>query len=141
MFAEHDFPKIDGKQSLFITVLTMLPLYLEQFIVTTLHYSVATDVFFMLPPVVFGIFSFFLSTQFTVTVAPQLRAFSTITYCLHASMSMVIVFLSAKIGISFVRFSSSVTLWFIVVILSAVATLILLRLQKIPGFRWVRFSH
>lgn len=141
MFADGDLNFLMKKTSLWLTAAATCVLYGEQYIVTTHHYILTNDSYIMLVPVAVSLFGFLLTTHLTLPHASWLRPFSTVTYCMHASLAMVIRFLLERHGLIIDRFLESLALWAVVVILSWLVTLLIIRLEKVQGLHWLRFSH
>lgn len=130
----------------FKTSMTLLPfavagLYYEQYWIMTHHTMSFNDCFFMLIPVGFLIFSAMIQTHFSVPYAPYLRAYSTITYCFHASFAIVLRYVLGMYAITITRFSQSVLLWAVTALVCVVATVVIVNLEKVRGFGWLKVAH
>ena len=116
-------------------------LYVEQFLIIKLHSDFRSDCYFMLVPLCGLIFSLILHLKLVIHGAKKLRAFSTITFCLHATLAETIVAVLSKFGLMNWSFRYSVLKWFAILVLCGVATLMILGLERRKGFRWLRFAH
>lgn len=128
------------KQKLLI-VLALVLLYLEQIFILYLNSSRANDFYFMLVPLCLLLFAFLLKIDLKSNKAKQLRAFSTITYCLHASFAKVPSLLFLMLGLPFSTFSMSIVKWLLTIITCICATFVIIKFEKVKFLRWLRYLH
>ena len=109
-------------------------LCLENYVVYSHAWAGYNDGFFTLPLVCVPLFLLILRSELKIPFAHELRVMSTVTYCLH--FSLVFIFremLEAPIG--------SLELFLLVLVMSWVLSLAIMRLEKLPRLRWLRFAH
>ena len=141
VMAENKDRLLSLKKSLWLLPIAFAGLFYEQYWVMMHHTMHVNDSFFMLMPVCFLLFSAMIQTHFSVPHAHYLRAYSTITYCFHASFAIALRFVLAKFGIVLYRFSQSVLLWAVTAIACVIVTVIIVNLEQVRGFGWLKVSH
>lgn len=141
LFADGDLKALVNKRSKYFVGLFLVLLYFEEYGTYKAASSLYTDCFFMLIPLCTFFFGWILSTHWSVPGSRHLRAFSTIAYCFHASFAVVLKYLLMTAGIPVQRFRESLLVWFVTVFVSWLLTLLILRLEKFPFFKWLRLSH
>lgn len=136
LFAEGKLNKLISKNILYFLILAFIPLYIEQWYITVHHFAVTNDSYFMLLPVSVLLFGYILTIQINSSFEKELRAFATITYCLHATFAEALQYV-----FNLSSFYQLIFLWFITVVFCVIATIVITRLEKVEYFHWLRFSH
>lgn len=124
-----------------IILLTIYLLYLEQIGILYLGSSYANDCYFMLVPLCFLLFASILRVHLTSNNAKQLRVFSTITYCLHASLAKIPALLLLMLGLPKDTFPMSIIKWIITIIGCVCVTLIVNKIERFKRFKWIKYLH
>lgn len=122
-------------------VIALILLYVEQVGIICLGSSYANDCYFMLIPLCLLIFACILRIHLKGGKAKRLRAFSTITYCLHASFAKIPAFLLLMMGFSKDTFSASVLKWIITILGCICVTLVVVNLERVKFFKWMKYLH
>ncbi|KRN94726.1 acyltransferase family protein [Pediococcus stilesii] len=128
------------KQKIIISGMVLL-LYLEQILIVRLNSSHTTDFYFMLVPLCLSLFALLLNTNLHNSRAKQLRAFSTVTYCLHASFAKIPSLFFLMLGLSNDTFLISLVKWIMTIIVCACITLLIIKLEKFKFFQWMKLLH
>jgi hypothetical protein len=142
-FADHPKAFYTGKMStqLLAVVVAFGLLYAEQLVIIHLHSDFRSDCYFMLVPVCCLLFGLVNNLKLKVKGAKNLRAFSTVTFCLHATLAKFIVGLLVEQGLMQWSFRYSILKWAVTVVLCGFVTWGILRLQKVRGFGWLMYTH
>ncbi|WP_461215934.1 acyltransferase family protein [Lacticaseibacillus sp. GG6-2] len=140
-FADEQFRVNSWKRWLVGLVVSGLLLYVEQGFVVSKKLSIGNDAYFMLIPFCSVLFLGILSVNFHVPHARFLRAFSTIGYCFHDSFQSTIRRLLAHFGHAVTRFSGSLMLWLVAVVVCMILTWVILRFEKVHGLKWLKYTH
>lgn len=142
-FADHPKAFYAGRMSTQLWALgfAFVALYAEQLLIIFLKSDYRSDCYFMLIPVCCLLFGLINNVHMKVKGAKILRAFSTITFCLHATLAKVLVTIMVDYGIMQWSFRYSILKWAVTVVLCGVATWGILRLEKVRGFGWLVYSH
>lgn len=141
MFADGDLDKLINPRGIYWAMGAMLLLYGEELLVHRIHTMYYNDCYFMLLPVCMLFFGWLLTTHVNVPYAREMRAFSTIAYCFHGSLVLVIKYVLQVAGSPITRIYESLLLWAFVVVVSWILTLVILRLQHVRHLGWIRLSH
>lgn len=142
MFADGDLNRLINKKSMYWTAFFLVLLYGEEFLTQWAHIVYYNDDYFMLLPVCTFFFGWLLTTNVKVPGHRFFRAFSTIAYCFHGSFAQGVSYLlSDRLNIQITRFSQSLLMWAFVVSVCSILTIMILRLEKVKGFGWLRLSH
>lgn len=105
----------------------------EQAYVVSGGYAAADDCYFALPLVCVPAFLLILRVKALVRVPPFFRAASTVTYCLHDTLNVSLVYLGASLA--------PLAMDVVVLAASWALTAVILVLERREHFRWLRFSH
>lgn len=142
MFAEKDNFFWFGKdKQKYILLFSLIALYFEQGIINFLHSSFTNDFYFMLMPTCLALFAWVLHVNIDVKNAKTLRAFSTITYCLHASFAKIPALVLLYLGLSKSTFAMSLVKFVITLVFCVIITEIILHLEKYKGWKWLKYLH
>ncbi|RNE44632.1 hypothetical protein FAM8407_02204 [Lacticaseibacillus paracasei] len=141
LFADGNLKVIANKRSKYFVVFFLPLLYIEEYVTFKTASSLYTDCFFMLIPLCTFFFGWIISTHWSIPGSRYLRAFSTIAYCFHASFALILKYLLMVAGMPVQRFRQSLLVWFVTVAMSWLLTLLILRLEKISFFSWLRLSY
>lgn len=93
IFAEHDF-NIKRKMNLLLLLTSIVALFCEEQFVKS--YSYTDDWYIMLFPICILLFALIKDSMREVPFSQQMRSFSTVTFCLHASLGIVLDYLIGK---------------------------------------------
>lgn len=113
-------------------------LYVEQLIIVNLNSYSKNDCYFSLIPLCCVIFSIILHTSINLKNTKILRHFSTITYCLHASLNKLI---TSSFNISTTNFGYAFFFLLITVFFCVVITLAITKLQNFKYLQWLKYSY
>lgn len=142
MFAENeDLFYFGARKQKLVILSAVILLYLEQTLIVYLKCSHTNDFYFMLVPLCLALFASFLKMDLKSSRAKKLRAFSTITYCLHASFAKVPSLLFLILGLPVGTFPISIIKWILTIITCVLATFIIVKLEKIRILKWLRYLH
>jgi len=142
MFAENQFAFLKKYRRSTLLVLFLILLYCEQFLNLLFRTTLTSDSFLMLVPVCVLLFSFILDVQVEFKIkTPFFRAFSTITYCMHISVILVLKMLLRVASVNYQNLGIATLLFGGAVLVSTLTTIIIINLEKKRGLRWLRFSH
>lgn len=141
LFADGDLKILVNHHTKYLAILSLGCLYVEAYITSRLQISLYTDCYIMLIPVCTLFFGWILTTHFHISRSKELRAFSTIAYCFHASFAVVLKYVLITVGVHILRFRQSVVIWLLTVIVSWILTLLILRLETVSSLKWLRLSH
>lgn len=109
----------------------------EHYWVTANAWNHYRDWFFSLPFVCVPLFLLVLRARVSIPFARELRAASTVTYCLHFTLFFGLKACLAWLGITL---SEPVRL-LVLLALCWSATAAILRLERLPHLRWLRYAH
>jgi surface polysaccharide O-acyltransferase-like enzyme len=93
----------------------------------------------MLVPVSVLLFVAIMKTRVTVPLARALRQFSTVIYCFHGSLAVVLGGVIRKLGINTEALFGAVLQYVLVVAGCIAAALLIRKLQKIRGLAVLRY--
>lgn len=119
---------------LLLSSVGLIALYVEQAIIVSRGWAVADDCYFSLPLFCIPVFLLLLSFDVQVGCTHFLRSASTVTFCLHATLQYI---LRGYFGCSV----SQNAMFAIALIVSWGLTFLILKLEKMPHLRWLRYSH
>lgn len=145
-FADGDLKNIlaaitSHKHKIIAIIVCAALLYAEWYIVRLSSGAIANDCYIMLAPLALVIFSCFIN----IHIAPSERALflrksSTIIYAMHGTVAPILFWIFGKFGYSDNRFVNVVV--FISTFLICIAScFVILKLEKVKGFRWLKYSH
>lgn len=140
LFCKRDFSVGSKKTTWILLPLCMTLLYLEQYWILKLGISKSNNCYFMLILVCCLIFYLLLQGTFSCRYAALLRKISTIIYASHASVMMLTGFFSRRI-LSLSGVGEEISTLLITIAMCDCLALLLLRLERVRGFTWLRFSH
>lgn len=120
-----------------ITTVGLLLLGCEQAYIVQNGYCYDSSVFFSLPIVVVPLFLLFLRWDIAFSGTAFLRAASTITYCLHATLRSILKAVFLLFGVQ----ASELMLLGPVVVICLLLSVVILRLERYPKLTWLRFAH
>lgn len=112
-------------------------LYGEQHLIRTYELAVANDCFLLLPIPSTALFIILLNTEMHTNHASLLRAASTITYCFHGTFVLTLRSVLKETGF----YDFGVLEFLITLGVSWLITYAILKLEKKPALRILRFSH
>ena len=111
-------------------------LIVEYLIVAQLNSCVDNDCYFMLLPVCASLFGIILNINIDWKYAKIARKASTIVYCLHGSVAIVLK------GVFVVNaMSDALLLFLLTLVLCLLGVLVILILEKIPCFKWLKYAY
>ena len=125
---------LNTKTLLLLSLLGIVALYGEQFLIVSHGWAAADDCYFSFPLLCVPLFLLFLSCDIRIRHAHFLRCTSTVTFCLHANLQFVLREY-CQVGVS------QNAMFAIVLIASWVLTLLILKLEKLPHLHWLRYSY
>ena len=138
LFADSRVKNIRKSSALIFLALSAACLWIEWRVVIHLGGLNNNDCYFMLPPVCVCIFALIKDIQIELTHSKILRTISTVTYPLHSSIIVVVSSVLARyceiIDYTWIKY-------IIVVFVCHIATLIILKFEKIKCFKFLKFSH
>lgn len=105
----------------------------EQVYVTSGGYAAADDCYFSLPLVCVPVFLLILRARVSAQMPPFFRAASTVTYCLHDTLNVSLVYVGVSV--------SPLAMDAVVLTVSWALTAVILVLERRERLRWLRFSH
>ena len=143
MFAEREitFPKKVSTRVVLLSS-TLIGLYLEQYLNLKFHTTLVSDSFFMLIPLCIVLFSLVLDINISFKErAFFLRAFSTITYCMHISLILVLRGFLKIANVDYQNYPMAILLWISAVVTCSLATLVIVKLENRSSLKWLRFAH
>lgn len=142
-FADHRGTCYTGRwqSQLGLVAVGYVLLALEQLLIVWRNSSVAADCYASLVILVPLLFGLILHIPLHLPHARFLRAFSTVTYCLHATLRRSIVAHTLSAGVVLNTFKRSILLWLLILLMSATLTAVILRLQQRRGWGWLRYAH
>ncbi len=126
-------------KKILLLVLSAALLFGEQIVITKLECSRYNDCYFSLLLICPVVFSVLLDYNPSLKHGKELRVFSTVTYCLHASLRFVLKFLFEKLGYDIGVIPYSIYVFVIALLICAIATYIIYTLQKHKGFKWLKY--
>lgn len=113
----------------------------ESLIVKKLGCAIANDCYLMLIPLCTFLFMYILDFRFSIKHAQGLRAGSTVTYCIHASILPIIKKFLLYIDLSISNLFG-IVIWFILtVLICAIVTVALICLSHCNRFQWIKCSY
>lgn len=129
----------DRKKSEIGLVISVLLLLIEYFIVTKYHLNVDNDCYFMLVPVCYFIFDNLIRCEWKCkrVDAKKLRKYSTIIYCVHASLAGIV----EHYWISGSNFTDCILKFVLVLVMSLVVVNIVCILEKKKVFQWLHYCY
>ena len=113
-------------------------LFAEHCIISFLGCSSDNDCYFMLVPTCIFAFLFLRTFDKGICCGNALRKISTVVYCLHGGIASVFKLLFHDFCAT--RLGAAVLL-LVAFTFSVAFALLILRLEKIKGFKWLRFAH
>ena len=132
--AEHGSVLTTKAQCFLIIVLSFCLLYVEYYVIAALGISKFTDCYFFLIPLAYSIFVLVGRTHgVTIRHAGEMRKFSTVTYCSHASIGLIVGTLIAH--------GHNATTFILTVMLCSLLFLAIIRLEQFPLMGWLKYSH
>ncbi len=143
--ADHQI-YISNKSLCWITVLSFFLLYLEFYFVWKNRFILCNDSLFALIPLSLGIFMLIGQNHVKIqTRTSNLRKYSTIIFCAHASIAYVVLRLINHYFPDFQLFSYEdaeyILNFFITLAICLALCKFLLWLEKHEHFKWVKYSH
>lgn len=138
-FVDHETLLFKGTKKQLIMILGFMGLlYIEQLIIIYFNSYSTNDCYFTLVPLCAAIFSLLLNVVVHFKRAKILRTFATITYCAHASLSQLIIYLYS---LTTLTFGEASLIFLIITVICAVTTLLVTRLERYPHLAWLKYSH
>lgn len=125
------------KKTLIGLIISFVLLLCEYSVVTIFQLTVDNDCYFMLIPTCYFLFDILLNFKWKSSSAKIFRKFSTIIYCVHGSIAVIVGELCIK-GSNFV---DSISKFLIVCILSLLIACLICLLEKIKLFKWIKYSY
>ena len=122
-----------------LSAVSFIGLVVEKFIVERFGWVLVTDCYIMLVPATFGIFQLCRSANWSWKHSVKLRNLSTILYVTHGLAITTLRPLSvqiAKLGMN-----ESVVCFVLVLFICIVIGSIILLLERVKLFRWLRYAH
>ncbi len=137
--AEHQDAlfRIPRKWDLGLIFLFSIIAYVEIYLLKSANVLGETDCFVSLIPLSIFLFLFLCTSHVQIPRCATLRKASTIIYCLHGMCIPAVGFLSTALGFQdyfLIRFLMIITICLL-------ATFVILKLEKLPAFRWLRVAH
>ncbi|MBQ7133180.1 MAG: acyltransferase family protein [Ruminococcus sp.] len=126
------------KKIIYLVLSTAL-LFAEQMLITRFDCCRYNDCYFMLVLVCPIIFSLLLDWNLNLNCGKLLRVFSTVTYCLHASLRFVVKFAFEKCGYDIGVIPYSVYAFIIILSICAFASYLIYSLHKYRCLKWLRY--
>ncbi len=134
----HDFAEsIEIKNLAIASAAGFAVLCLEHWWVVLNAWNLENDVFFSLPFVCVPLFLLVLRFRVSIPFARELRITSVVTYCLHCTLFFGLKVCLAWLGITL---SEPVRL-LVLLVLCWMVTAAILRLERLPHLRWLRYAH
>ncbi len=137
--AEHQDAlfRISRKWDLGLIFLFSIIAYVEIYLLKSANVLGETDCFVSLIPLSIFLFLFLCTSHVRIPRCATLRKASTVIYCLHGMCIPAVGFLSTALG-----FQDYFLIRFLMIIaICLLATFVILQLEKIPAFRWLRVAH
>lgn len=128
---------VSSRSLLGCTAVGVIVLGFEQWFIVSNHYCFDSSVYFSLPLVVVPLFPLLLRWNISLSCGAFLRAASTVTYCLHATLGSVLAVFLGWWGLP----ASAVVVLGPVVILCLLVTVLLMKFERYPGLSWLRYAH
>ena len=121
------------------TAVGVVALGFEQWFIVSNHYCFDSSVYFFAPTVVRSPLFSLASDGRKVSLfcGAFLRAASTVTYCLHATLGSVLAVFLGWWGLP----ASAAVVLGPVVITCLLVTVLLMRFERYPGLSWLRYAH
>lgn len=139
MFAEEQII-IKRSAAVGMTVVSLITLYVEQYLVLRNRLPYKNDAYFSLLPLCISLFSIILNSQITVKNAKKLRVISTVTYVLHSSALVPIFMLLNRIN-GLTGEVKNLAAFFLDADLCAIAAVLIMTAEQHKGLRWLKWSH
>ena len=112
----------------------------EHCLVRAMHWQGANDCYFMLIPVCVVVFLLALNVKADYPSAAKLRRFSTVTYCMHVGLTLVVgAVLRSVLGLEPATFVGGLIMYLLVLSGCTVATVLISWLEKKPVFSFLRY--
>lgn len=135
MLAERSQDKaLSAKTLSLLGLVGIISLYAEQILIVSHGWAVADDCYFSLPLLCVPLFLLLLRFDVRIGHVRFLRCASTVTFCLHANLQFILN------DYCHVNVSQN-AMFAIVLIASWALTFSILKLEKLPHLRWLRYSH
>ena len=139
MLAEQKIFCVNGRKSLMGFVICYMGLLCEFFLAKRQPwFAPGCDCWFMLAPTAFFLVSVVMRLEIKLPCAAFLRTTSTIVYCSHLPVMMVVWKLISVAGI---RDSQNVFVFSVTIMCSVILSVAITRLEKHRKFRFLQYSH
>ena len=137
-YADNDFGNLLSTRNKIIAVIIFsVLLYAEWRVVYTYSGSLNNDCYIMLAPLSMLVFSCLKNIEISSSQrALVLRKCSTIIYAMHGTVAGVLQTIS-----EWFELGNDIVIFFSTILICISACYIILKLEKVKGFKWLKYSH
>lgn len=141
LYAENKVPVLSQMWKRILLLLSFMLLIGERYFIAKLQCSIDNDCYFLLAPVCILIFSLTIHSSVKIKYASKLRSYSTLTYCLHASLSEFFKLRYQRFGLDVSTLKDALIFYGIIVIICLLVNTVFLFLERHSCFKWLKYAH
>lgn len=141
LYAENKIHTLGQKTKGVLLFFSLLLLIFERYGIARLQCSIDNDCYFLLVPVCILVFSLTLHSEVKIKYAAKLRSYSTLTYCLHASLSELFKLRFNRFGLDVSTLRDALIFYGIIVVICLLVNTAFLLLEKLSCFKWLKYAH
>ena len=141
LYAEKDITILKQNPKHVLLLISIILLFIERYAIAKLQCSIDNDCYFLLIPVCILIFSLTIHSDIQINFASKLRSYSTLTYCLHASLAEYFKLRFNRFGLDVSTLRNALIFYGIVVVVCLLVNTIFRYLERHTYFKWIKYAH
>lgn len=115
-------------------------LCIENALIELHNFGKTNDCYFMLPLVCICIFILLLNCNIKAKHAREMRKFSTIIFCSHKSIAVIVLAVAKRLGLGILTNSAFVT-YILTLCVCGIMCFVISRVENIKGFKWTKIFY